>query len=69
MSDIASGADQAVTDQTSETPTSEARQFREVSDDREKPNEPADTVRALVREAPLFALASAFVVGVMFGRR
>lgn len=65
MSDIASNGN--AVDQTSETIRGEARKFREVLDDGQTPG--ADAVRDIVREAPLLALASAFIVGFMFGRR
>jgi hypothetical protein len=47
----------------------EARRFREVFDEGHTSGDSADAVRGIVREAPLLALASAFLVGFMFARR
>jgi hypothetical protein len=68
MSDIASGISESA-DLASEAPRSEARRFREVLDEGQTAGQSADIVRSIVREAPLLALASAFVVGVLVGRR
>jgi hypothetical protein len=69
MSDIASGANQSADPQLSETPGSEARRFREVLDEGQGSGQAADIVRGMVREAPLLALASAFLMGILIGRR
>ena len=69
MSDIASGADQFDNPQASGVFRNEARRFREVFDEGQTPGQPVDIVRAIVREAPLLALASAFFMGILIGRR
>jgi hypothetical protein len=59
----------APADSASGSPMSEARRFREVRDEEQRPGQAADIVRSMVRELPLLALASAFLVGVLVGRR
>ncbi len=68
MSDIASGTSESA-DLASKAPRSEARRFREVLDEGHMAGQSADFVRRIVHDAPLLALASAFAVGVLVGRR
>jgi hypothetical protein len=46
-----------------------ARRLREVLGERQTFSRSADTVRGIVREAPLLALALAFSIGILIGRR
>ena len=68
MSDIEAGAGESAAS-AAEPPRNEARRFREVLDDGRSPGPAANIVRGIVRDAPLLALASAFFVGVLIGRR
>jgi hypothetical protein len=69
MSDVESGGNQSATRQASETIRNTARTVREALDEGQTPGQAADIVRGMVREAPLLALASAFLVGVLVARR
>ena len=53
----------------SETIRAAARRVSENLDQRRTPGQSADIVRGMVREAPLWALASAFLMGILIGRR
>jgi hypothetical protein len=66
MSDIASGANQAAELQSSTV--REAGRLRDVLGEGQAPQS-ADIVRDIVRQAPLLALASAFLMGIVIGRR
>jgi hypothetical protein len=55
--------------QASETVGDAARAVRHALEEGQVPGLSADTVRDIVREAPLIALTSAFLVGFMFARR
>jgi hypothetical protein len=68
LSDVESGTNQSAVDQASETPGTEARRFREVLEGQAS-RQSVDIVRDIVREAPLLALASAFLMGILVGRR
>jgi hypothetical protein len=69
MSDIASGANQSASLEAPEMHRSDARRLRRVLGEGQTPDQSADIVRRIVREAPLLALASAFLVGILIGRR
>ncbi len=55
--------------QASQSVRNAAKSVREVLDEGHVPGQSADKIRAMVREAPLLALASAFLMGILFGRR
>jgi hypothetical protein len=53
----------------SETVREAARGVREALDEGHVPGQSADIIRGMVREAPLLALLSAFLVGFLIARR
>jgi hypothetical protein len=69
MSDVESESGTSTVRQANETIRNAARSVREALDEGRAPGQSADKVRAMVREAPLLALASAFLVGILIGRR
>jgi hypothetical protein len=62
-------SDKSAVHQASETVREAARGVREALDEGHVPGQSADIVRGMVREAPLLALLSAFVVGFLVARR
>jgi hypothetical protein len=69
VSDFESESSKSAVHPASETIRNAARSVREALDEGRAPGQSADKVRAMVREAPLLALASAFLVGILVGRR
>jgi hypothetical protein len=69
MSDIESGGDQSAIHPASEPIRNAARDVREALDEGQTRGQSADIVRGMVRQAPLLALASAFFMGILVGRR
>jgi hypothetical protein len=62
-------SDKSAVHQTSETVREAARGVREALDEGHVPGQSADIVQGMVRETPLLALLSAFLVGFLVARR
>jgi hypothetical protein len=55
--------------ETSETVRDAARQLKQALEARERPGRSLDVVRQMTREAPLPALVTAFLLGVVIAKR
>ena len=70
MSDVESGGgDRSAIGRASEPVTHAATGVGDAVEEGQARGQSADIVRGMVRQAPLLALASAFLMGVLIGRR